>query len=358
MSGFLVVGGTTTVSPTPDLATTFPAADLAIAYGYNRIVRTLPRTLATGTQLPINKLSDALRQELARAGYDEVRVCVCVISQVHLISSPRGCMCVCDFKCSTQVACVARGAANLNPLLHHHTRRPPRAPQTLTMALCSSDDNFKHMLLEDPGNVAVTLANPKTEEFQIGRTSGAGWRARARMRGAASARGTAPPPLLHPPAVIPGLLKSLHANRAASMKDGMKLFEVTDVLLLDPATDVGARNERRLAALYTGPSAGFEVIHGLVNRLMLLLEVPPRPFTWEGAAAPAVFGRGGLRYHIEHDASVPSYFPGRGARVVVTHESGRSFTAGTLGVLHPRVLQNFDLALPVAVVELCVEPFL
>lgn len=162
------------------------------------------------------------------------------------------------------------------------------------------------------------------------------------------------------PAVIPGLLKSLHANRAASMRDGMRLFEVTDVLLLDPATDVGARNERRLAALYTGPSAGFEVIHGLVNRLMLLLEVPPRPFSWETAAGPAAaaYGRGGFRYHIEHDASVPSYFPGRGARVVVTHESGRTLAVGTLGVLHPRVLAHFDLPLPVSVVELCIEPFL
>lgn len=179
----------------------------------------------------------------------------------------------------------------------------------------------------------------------------------ASERGCSCARHAPPaaPPSLR--AVIPGLLKSLNANRSASMKDGLRLFEVTDVLLLDPATDVGARNERRLAALYTGPTAGFEVVHGLVNRLMLLLEVPPRPFAYE-AGAPDVYGRGGLRYHIEHDASVPSYFPGRGARVVITHESGRSFSAGTLGVLHPDVLRNFDLPLPVSVVELCLEPFL
>jgi hypothetical protein len=88
-------------------------SDLAIAFGFNRITRTLPKTLTTGTQLPINKLSDALRNELARAGYDE----------------------------------------------------------TLTMALCSFDDNFKSMLIPDPGDLAVTLANPKTEEFQIARTN-------------------------------------------------------------------------------------------------------------------------------------------------------------------------------------------
>jgi phenylalanyl-tRNA synthetase beta chain len=128
-------------------------------------------------------------------------------------------------------------------------------------------------------------------------------------------------------------------------------------MLLDSTTDVGARNERRLAALYAGATAGFEVIHGLVNRLMLLLEIPPRPFSWE-AGAPNVYGRGGLRYHIERDASVPSYFPGRGARIVVTHESGRSLCVGSLGVLHPHVLSSFDIPLPVSVVELSVEPFL
>jgi phenylalanyl-tRNA synthetase beta chain len=209
------------------------------------------------------------------------------------------------------------------------------------MALCSHEDNFERMLLVDPGNLAVTLANPKTEEFQIGRTS-----------------------------VIPGLLKSLASNRSASTKDGLKLFEITDVMLLDSASDVGARNERRLAALYTGPTAGFEVVHGLVNRVMLLLEISPRPFSWETVAGAAGvlstsveargagFGRGGLRYYIEHDASVLSYFPGRGARIVLEHESGQKTVVGHLGVLHPKVLSNFELVSPVSVVELCLRHFL
>lgn len=54
----------------------------------------------------------------------------------------------------------------------------------------------------------------------------------------------------------------------------LKLFEVSDVVLLDSATEVGARNERRLAAIYCNKSAGFEVIHGLLDRVMQLLEVP------------------------------------------------------------------------------------
>lgn len=52
-----------------------------------------------------------------------------------------------------------------------------------------------------------------------------------------------------------------------------KLFEVSDVILRDNKTEVGARNNRRLCAVYANKSAGFEMIHGLVDRILLLLEV-------------------------------------------------------------------------------------
>jgi len=274
--------------------------DLAIAYGYNRLERTLPRTATTGEQLPVNKLTDHLRRELAMMGYDE----------------------------------------------------------TLTLALCSREENFAAMRLADDGRQAVVLANPQSEEFQVGRTS-----------------------------MLPGLLKSLNSNRSARIADGLKLFEVSDVMLLDAASDVGARNERRLAALFSGATAGFEVLHGLVDRIMQLLEVPVRPYKWEaaaaaaaapaaapggaGAAAPAAaaaaaagaFGRGGKRYFVEAAtaASTPtlaSYFPGRVARVVLQSEGGAEVTAGVFGVLHPEVLKNFELGFPVSALELNVECFL
>ncbi len=38
--------------------------DVAIAYGYNNIERTLPRSMTIGKQLPINKLSDQLREQV------------------------------------------------------------------------------------------------------------------------------------------------------------------------------------------------------------------------------------------------------------------------------------------------------
>lgn len=93
---------------------------------------------------------------------------------------------------------------------------------------------------------AVHISNPKTLEFQVARTT-----------------------------LISGLLKTLSANKKMSLP--LKLFEVQDVVFADDTTEVGARNERRIGAVNCNKSAGFEVVHGLLDRVMLLLEVP-----WKG----------------------------------------------------------------------------
>jgi phenylalanyl-tRNA synthetase beta chain len=163
---------------------------------------------------------------------------------------------------------------------------------------------------------------------------------------------------------VPGLLKSLRENGAAAKGAGLTLFEVTDVMLLDSASDVGARNERRLAVLYTGPTAGFEVVHGLIDRVMALLEVPVRPYAWEvpsggggGASGDALFGKHGMRFFVEPSDSVPSYFSGRGANIVLERRDGDKTAVGSVGVLHPDVLKNFKLDFPASVAEINIEPF-
>lgn len=40
-------------------------------------------------------------------------------------------------------------------------------------------------------------------------------------------------------------------------------------------SDVGARNYRHLCAVYYNKNPGFEIIHGLLDRIMQLLDVPP-----------------------------------------------------------------------------------
>lgn len=63
------------------------------------------------------------------------------------------------------------------------------------------------------------------------------------------------------------------SSTSLQVKDGVKLFEISDVVLRDDKCDTGARNCRRLVATYMGPTAGFEIIHGLVDRLMSLVQV-------------------------------------------------------------------------------------
>lgn len=149
------------------------------------------------------------------------------------------------------------------------------------------------------------ISNPKTAEFQVARTT-----------------------------LVPGLLKTLSSNKKMPLP--LRLFEVQDVVLADAAAEVGARNERRIGAVNCNRSAGFEVVHGLLDRIMVLLEVP-----WKGEK--------GYSLQAIDDAS---YFPGRCAAVMFG-----GVAIGIVGVLHPRVLQAFEVSHPCAVLELNIEPF-
>lgn len=46
--------------------------DVAIAYGYNNIQKTVPGTVTVGRELPLNQLTELLRSECAMAGYTEI----------------------------------------------------------------------------------------------------------------------------------------------------------------------------------------------------------------------------------------------------------------------------------------------
>lgn len=101
------------------------AEDIAIAYGYNNIPMRLPPTPSTAMQQPVNHLTDLIRNEVAHAGYLEC----------------------------------------------------------LTFGLVSRQENYK-LLREEDDQTSVALANPKTADFEIVRTT-----------------------------LIPGLLKCLSSNK-------------------------------------------------------------------------------------------------------------------------------------------------
>jgi len=71
--------------------------------------------------------------------------------------------------------------------------------------------------------------------------------------------------------LLPGLLKTVSANRAHALP--LRVFEVSDVVLKDDAVERRARNERRFAALWVGRVSAFEVLHGLLDRIMAMLNV-------------------------------------------------------------------------------------
>lgn len=46
------------------------------------------------------------------------------------------------------------------------------------------------------------------------------------------------------------------------------------MVLADQNSEVGARNERHLCVVYYNKNAGFEIIHGILDRIMQCLSVP------------------------------------------------------------------------------------
>ncbi|KDE06749.1 phenylalanyl-tRNA synthetase, beta subunit [Microbotryum lychnidis-dioicae p1A1 Lamole] len=300
--------------------------EAAVAYGFNNLKKTFPVTNTVAVPFPINKLADSLRRLCAEAGWTEV----------------------------------------------------------LPLILCSHDENYKFLNRVDNGDKAVVLANPKTIEYQIVRTS-----------------------------LLPGILKTIRENRKHAIP--LKVFEVSDIVVKDSKEERQAKNVRRLAAVFCGRRAGFEIVHGLLDRLMLGLGI-------KNLGSESSTGDEGYYIKSFNDAT---YFPDRSAKIyyrpsatgaknlsfapvasadvanasgslrgpkedVATpadsssgpldkikdalssalphiggteHDGGSSSTLrdieiGEIGILHPSVLKAYDLDYPCSALEFSVEDFL
>ncbi|XP_071737837.1 phenylalanine--tRNA ligase beta subunit, cytoplasmic [Rutidosis leptorrhynchoides] len=181
--------------------------------------------------------------------------------------------------------------------------------EVLTWILCSYKENFTMLNRKDDKSTAVTIGNPRSADFEVVRSS-----------------------------LMAGILKTAAHNK--DHPKPIKIFEVGDITVLDESKDVGAINRRQLAALYCGATSGFELIHGLVDRIM---EVTGTPFVSQGDKTG---------YYIERSYE-PEFFPGRQARIIY---KGKHI--GTFGIVHPQVLENFDIPDPCSFVELNVESLL
>ncbi|PBP28604.1 phenylalanyl-tRNA synthetase [Diplocarpon rosae] len=247
--------------------------DVAIAYGFNNLPRSSPNKASTIAQpLMINKLSDIVRQETAMAGWSEV----------------------------------------------------------MPLILCSHDENFAYLNRKDDGTTAVRLANPKTAEYQVVRTS-----------------------------LLPGLLKTIRENKKHSVP--IKVFEVSDVAFKDESLERKSRNERHFAAAWYGKTSGFEVVHGLLDRVLLMLQTAFVTHE-EGLEGKKV------DYQVKQDHSkpdgywieeidAPTFFAGHAAAIYL-RLNGKTERIGEFGILHPTVLEKFELRYPVSTLEINLEVFL
>lgn len=220
--------------------------DVAIAYSFNKLPRSTPSKSATiGKPLLINNLTDHMRNEAARCGWTEV----------------------------------------------------------MPLILCSHDENFTWLNRKDTG-FAIKLANPKTAEYQIVRTS-----------------------------LLPGLLKTLRENKSHSIP--IKIFEASEVAFKDESLERKARNERHFAAVFYSQKAGFEKVHGLLDRLMLMLKIPH-------VGLPEDEGKNLDGYYLKGIEEDTTFFPKRAAAIHL-RQNGKDARIGELGILHPDVLENFEL---------------
>jgi phenylalanyl-tRNA synthetase beta chain len=133
--------------------------------------------------------------------------------------------------------------------------------------------------------------------------------------------------------LLPGLLKTIRENKKHSVP--IKVFEVSDVAFKDLSLERKSRNERHFAAAFYGKSSGFEIVHGLLDRVLLMLKTAFLTRE-EGLEDVELDG-----YWIE-EIDEPTYLPGRAAAIYL-RLAGKKIRIGELGVLHPSVLKQFEL---------------
>lgn len=103
---------------------------------------------------------------------------------------------------------------------------------------------------------------------------------------------------------------------------------------------------RHWAAAYYGKTSGFEVVHGLLDRVLSMLRTAfiTHEEGLEGKSVDYDIKENPTRasgYFIE-EIDEPTFFGGRAAAIYLRLD-GKTQRIGELGVLHPTVLEKFDL---------------
>jgi len=357
--------------------------DIAISYGFNRVPRTMPQCYTQGKFNKLNALSDSIREQVAQSGFNEVLTWVLLsFDDNYRFMQPKDVQGeVMDIKAITQahVPCATAATAAASD---------GAAAPAASGVVENARPLIIHPYLANPR--PITLANPKSLDFQLVRTT-----------------------------LLPGLLKAL-SNNQGQVNLPIRLFECGDIGFQCSAaeSDTGARNERHVAGLYCDVRSGFEVIQGLVDRIMQVNGIYFAPTVKEyrakrakivakreaaakaaakaeaaaekkkakakkkgpadeqkqdaqpAAAAPAASSSSHHEDELEEEwkvsdtysirrSSHPSYFPSRAADIVL-HRSATNeeIIVGTFGVLHPDVITQFQIPYVCSAMEINIEHFL
>ncbi len=127
--------------------------------------------------------------------------------------------------------------------------------------------------------------------------------------------------------LIPSLLDFLSQNTHEEYPQ--RIFEVGKVTLIDESRETKTVSESKLAVALAHPRVTFTEAKEILESVMRHL---------------------GFEYRLE-EAEHPSFIPGRAGKIVV---GGR--VVGVIGEIHPEVLENWGIEMPVAAFELFLRP--
>ena len=174
----------------------------------------------------------------------------------------------------------------------------------LTMALLSEKDLYANML-KKPDDLSAKIFYSSCKEFEYMRSS-----------------------------LIPGILKSVEANKANQLP--YRIFEISDVVLIDKDNEVGASNRRKLCFAYTNTISSMEIVQGMVDLLMKKIGLV---FKEENDVKK--------RYVIK-PSNDPTFFEDRQAEIFIQD----NIKVGIYGIIHPKVLKNFNIKNPVTLCDI------
>ena len=174
----------------------------------------------------------------------------------------------------------------------------------LTMALLSEKDLYTNML-KKPDDLSAKIFYSSCKEFEYMRSS-----------------------------LIPGILKSVEANKANQLP--YRIFEISDVVLIDKNNEVGAANRRKLCFAYANTVSSMEIVQGMVDLLMKKIGLV---FQEKDDVKK--------RYTIK-PSNDPAFFEDRQAEIIIQD----NIKIGIYGIVHPKVLKNFNIKNPVTLCDI------